>query len=410
MLAPLLYALFTIGTIMTIFYPGFGVCFLVAAFLTYPDAYAPLLANYRANLILAALIFINTTLRRIDRDKFNFIITAGAFVALAILSSLLSQYENRETLLYIYQYLKIFTLLFIILTYFNDIRGLLLLINTCIICCMSASIIAIYQVFFLKMDRGFGFGKDMDPNVFASFIVSLIPVTYYFFSTAKNKLFRQFYLISFIIMIGGVFTTVSRAALLAVLYIISAIFIKNIKKISTIFIAFILIYFFTNYALDWFKQRQTISTSVSGKTSLDTSSSSRLMFWTNAIKLWARHPVFGVGMDNYAQACRSELNIKGQRHGVHNTWLQVLAENGSIAFIFLIKIMMLCFKDLARLAKNEDSMFNEFANYLKVGLIALLICASFIGFISYYFLWIYLSLPVLLDKISQKTPVQLDRR
>jgi hypothetical protein len=64
-------------------------------------------------------------------------------------------------------------------------------------------------------------------------------------------------------------------------------------------------------------------------------------------------------------------------------------------------------KDLSRLKKHEDIFIKDFAKYLMLGLAGVLICSTFIGATVYYFYWICLTLPVVLEKISHNKTEQL---
>ena len=325
------------------------------------------------------------------------------------MSSFIGGFDNDIIVSHFYPYIKCYALIFIMITYINTTKELLLLIKTCVIACSMSSLMAVYQVLFLSKKRGFGFGDDLDPNVFSSFIVAFTPLAYYLFIHAKNKLFRYFYLTLFVFMMAGVMASVSRAAFIAILFIFSYIFFTNIKKVTTTLIIIIILYIFSNFALDKLKERETVNVSLSGKVYLDNSAGSRLLFWGYAIKLWFWNPIFGVGTNNFAAACRKEHNIN-IRAGVHNSWLQILAENGIIAFICLITMITISLKDLSRLKKHGDIFIKDFAKYLMLGLAGVLICSTFIGATSYYFYWICLTLPVVLEKISHNKTEQLVRR
>ena len=409
MIAQVIYLLFGTGVFLSFINPMLGICFLTVSLLTYPETYAPLLEDYHINLVLSVVIFINSIARRIDFRKKNYLITFGIFLAFVFMSSFVGGFDDFILENYLYHYIKCFALIFIMITYINTTKELLLLINTCVIICSLSAIMAVYQVLFLSIERGYGFGDNLDPNVFSSFIIAFTPLAYYLFLKAKNKLFRYFYLTLFVFMITGVMASVSRAAFLAVLFIFFYIFIANIKKVTTILIVFIILSIFANFAFDKLKQRDTVQVSLSGKARLDHSASLRLYFWGNAINLWFRNPIFGVGTGNFPIASRKEFGAQ-RLIGVHNSWLQVLSENGIIAFILLITMLTMSFKDLSRLKKHEDIIIRDLAKYLMVGLGGMLICSTFIGVASYYFYWIVLTLPIVLENISHNKTEQLVRR
>jgi O-antigen ligase len=119
------------------------------------------------------------------------------------------------------------------------------------------------------------------------------------------------------------------------------------------------------------------------------------------MELWFYHPIFGVGPNRFAEAVRTELGIPGMRHVVHNSFLQVLVEQGILGFIPFICIFILAYKAIFKLRKSDNPFYAELAGYLSISLSVYLLCCLAMSMQRYYLTWIYLSWPIVLEKISQ---------
>jgi O-antigen ligase len=273
---------------------------------------------------------------------------------------------------------------------------------SCVIFCTLNGGYGIYQQLFdvdLEKGRAGGLG-DIDQNVYASGLTAFLPIGYYFFLHGKNVI-RKGYLVALLSMVGGVFASVSRAAILALCYVGARLFFRNIKRISTFFIAGILVIVVLNFAVNWYQKRgvATVKKSFSGSTQLDASADSRFALWNYAFRLWLHHPVLGVGVYQYAESVRVELGVARHKQPAHNTFIEVLAEQGLVGFFFYMSVFVLSCRTLQRLSMHEELYIKELAGYLNIGFVGFLICSFFISNQWNYLLWIYLALPLLLEKV-----------
>lgn len=72
---------------------------------------------------------------------------------------------------------------------------------------------------------------------------------------------------------------------------------------------------------------------------LDGSSSNRMIYWKAGANMAARNPLFGVGFWGFNQnfplyAIDGNTGTEGKQMTAHSAWVQVLAENGPIGFLF----------------------------------------------------------------------------
>jgi len=87
--------------------------------------------------------------------------------------------------------------------------------------------------------------------------------------------------------------------------------------------------------------------------------SGRIEFYKEAWDAFQDYPLFGIGLGEYS-------SYTGIEHYVHNTYLQVLCEQGLIGFFFFIIAIFLSIRKAIDLVRREED--KSILNYLKVSL------------------------------------------
>lgn len=90
-------------------------------------------------------------------------------------------------------------------------------------------------------------------------------------------------------------------------------------------------------------------------------SSGRSQLFELAISQFVKHPLFGIGLGNFTK-------VTGAYTDVHNSYLQVLCEQGLVGFCMYIIPIISCFISTIKLAKNE--MSKEFSRNIRLSIIA----------------------------------------
>jgi O-antigen ligase len=384
--------------------PVYGICFLTFSFLVSLRENIPGAISYHTNLILAVILFFSVLLRGFGFRQKWVLILGVFFVCANFLSAFFCGIGDEGTK-YLTEYFKAVLFILIILGFISKKKDLMLLLKTLV---FGGICNALYAIFEQISGRALTYehaGRSMgligQPNRLAAVSIALVPIACFFFLRGENRLLRLFNIISICILITGIFYSVSRAGFLALLFVGACLVIKNRNKAATIAVLGIILIFFFTAAKSLFEQRgETIHTSASGKITIESSALSRLSFSRQAVMLWLRHPMLGVGPNRFAKASTDELGIR-TRHVVHNTYFEVLSESGILGFLPFIGIYVLSFRAIARLRKDGNEFFSELAWYLKISLLGIIICTLFGSFQRLFLLWIYLVLPVVLEKISQ---------
>jgi len=181
------------------------------------------------------------------------------------------------------------------------------------------------------------------PNILAYYFEILMPLILAMFLVEKNRWIKLYYLLLLPFGAAGLFTTLSRAAWLATAISLPAVLIvlhgKKLFRMNTLGTLFLLgtvmmvpLY----YAFPTIERRFTHT---------DYGSSSlRMPLNKAALSIIEQYPVIGVGMNNlgevfsrYDQTGHTRV-LKGAKNVVHNLYLLVWAEVGTVGFFAFLSI------------------------------------------------------------------------
>lgn len=84
----------------------------------------------------------------------------------------------------------------------------------------------------------------------------------------------------------------------------------------------------------------------------DDFSGGREFMWLRAISLYQEHPVFGIGLGNFA-------SVSGFDTDVHNMYLQCLCEQGMVGFILFLIFIMTCLIATIRSVRSASNQQNK---------------------------------------------------
>ncbi|HEX6649322.1 MAG TPA: O-antigen ligase family protein [Pyrinomonadaceae bacterium] len=254
---------------------------------------------------------------------------------------------------------------------------LLVLVATCI---LSINAIQDYRSGILALRgmriKGSIGGLFDNPNDLALHLVTVFPIALALLFSSRNVVTKIACVLTSLLTVGGIVVTFSRGGFLALLAASLLLLWKLARKSRGLVVpvAAALMVAFVVFAPGGYKQR--ISTTG------DESSIARFDDLKRSLYVALRHPVFGVGMDNY-------ILFSNTNKASHNAYTQVAAEMGAAAAVFYILFIIAPFKGLRRVEYQtyDDPSARRFF-YMSIGLQASLIgymVASF--FASVAFLW-----------------------
>lgn len=230
------------------------------------------------------------------------------------------------------------------------------------------------------------------PNVLAGFLVVSMSLLLLFSDFKKQKLQKLFFTAVLLVGTVALFATLSRIAIFAwgIIFIIwifqknhlPAVLQKFLFSQARVILFFILlvcgIVLVSNTFFPVFSRFSTLSLT-------DESFVQREVLNSSAWHMFASHPVFGVGLNNFLVNLPNFITPKTVFYlqPVHNIFLLVLSETGIVGFFFFIWFLVLTFRNIkyqiAKIKKNNQkiNMKNKFIIFFLV---------LFLGLFDHYFL------------------------
>ena len=184
-----------------------------------------------------------------------------------------------------------------------------------------------------------------------------------------QSFFKKKWVMNFIIIIFllAIFLTGKRmASVISVLLILACVFFSRRTNVSRKVLVFIVLIIFGYFLLQYFITNtdqfsdsaflKRFADSIEKASAGDDISSGRDILYERAWALWNREPILGIGANNYSK-------ISGMETSVHNTYLQVLCEEGLLRFpLFIMPLIIVFFRTIILLLKETS----ETNNYLML--------------------------------------------
>jgi hypothetical protein len=162
--------------------------------------------------------------------------------------------------------------------------------------------------------RGLGFIGD--PNDFGQLLVCVIPLLFIFWRSKKMTQNLMFVMLPVSVLLYGTFLTHSRGALLALISIAVVAARRRIGTLPALLLAGGI--FVAAMALHFTGGRDISADSGADRTAL----------WSSGMQMIKSHPLFGVGLGNFADNC------DGCGHTAHNSLVVCAAELGMFGLYF----------------------------------------------------------------------------
>ena len=142
----------------------------------------------------------------------------------------------------------------------------------------------------------------------------------------------------------------------------------------------------------------------------DETSIQRLAYWKFGMQIAQTNPVFGIGYENWINYCWFEnptgLGIQQKCEQAHNSFVQALAELGFPGLLITLLMVLHVFRKNRCTRQYADKHKNVFIKYMAHGLdggmVGFLISGFFISALYYPFIWVQVSMSVVLNEIAKK--------
>lgn len=222
----------------------------------------------------------------------------------------------------------------------------------------------LYRFFVLHEARDFDLRPTLhirhgDPNFLCLFFSMMAPLSFLkmqSFFKQKNYIRSSFSFLSGLLFIYCAFITESRMGLIALFVGLAALFltsqIQKIVKFFSLICLVAMVAFVANQSSDLTNRFSDIK---------DKSSTDRILTYENGLKSFITAPIFGVGMHAakktyYENSKFPDFQTNSKRLEIHSTYLNILAELGSVGFLIFCGLLIWCFHQIFK-CQSKDKYF-----------------------------------------------------
>jgi O-antigen ligase len=216
-----------------------------------------------------------------------------------------------------------------------------------------------------------------------------------------KKIARIIFLVSLMGFTAAIFMSSSRGALVALVITAAFGWLKNPKRIFAGLIVGLILLASVYLVSPAYKARLESAL----HPEQDETASIRLNLWKAGLRMFASHPILGVGPGNFPPAYYSEhsgVEVGKIITAPHNIFIQALSELGLMGLLPILALMIFLFRINARTRKllratGEDGQRRfeyRMATALDLALIAYVVSGSFLTVLYYPHLWVLLGMSV----------------
>ena len=259
---------------------------------------------------------------------------------------------------------------------------ILVLIATCVLCVNAINDYRTGQLALkgVRIKGSIG-GLFDNPNDLALHLVTMFPIALALSFGTRSLFLKLLYFATALLIVGGIVVTFSRGGFLALMFASVLLLWKLVRNARWVLapLAVALVVGFILFAPGNYKQRLS--------TTDDDSAAARFDDLKRSLFVASRHPVLGVGMDNY-------VLFSNANKVTHNAYTQVASEMGAAALVVYILFMVVPFKGLRKIEQQtfgnkSERRFFYVAVALQASLVGYMV-ASFFASVAYLWYIYYL--------------------
>jgi putative inorganic carbon (HCO3(-)) transporter len=275
-----------------------------------------------------------------------------------------------------------FTFFFLVVQLVNDRREIRRALRWFTASVAAAALYALWL--FLVAHAGYRVSGPLeDPNDFAYLLACTLPLTAYLISADRRR--RPLWGACFVVIAAAMLATFSRGALVG----IGALLVWGIvtRRIPTWALATGVVTAVIVAGLAFTIWKPLLDTALAQKKHIAQGNiESRQSLWAAAIKLSERRPLTGVGPGRFPKEARPLLRnnpIELEKPVTHNTYLEILAENGIPALLlfvaYLAGVWLLLRGAQRRARRRDDADGRRLATALQASLVIAIVAATFLS-------------------------------
>jgi len=238
-------------------------------------------------------------------------------------------------------------------------------------------------------------GLFSNPNDLALHLVTMIPLAVGLFFGSKGVLRKLIYAGCAVLFITGVVATFSRGGFVGLVCIMAALAWKLARKNRILFaiggLALVLLVVVAGPG--GYKSRVTEGT--------DASAVARTGELKRSIFLMSRHPLFGLGMNNF-------ILFSNTSHASHNAYTQVGSELGIPAMVIYILFLIMPLKRLGKVRHELESTHSRGRYYylsigIEVSLIGYMVTSFFLSVAYLWYVYFLVGYAIALRRLSEES-------
>jgi O-antigen ligase len=334
--------------------------------------------------ILGALLLVGYFLRALARDEdVRLPATLPALVAftMLVLLSLMLSGDADSGLNKTLRYLLFAAFTFLVVQLVRSRGELLVLLRVLVI---SSTAAAVYgTALFVTGNVERVSGPIGEANDFAYVLASVLPFGIYL--ALRDRRLKPFWIICCALLVGALFGTLSRGALVGVAAVILWAVATRRTRIAGVVAGAVVVLGVLLLAFTLWRpliDERLAAKSVVAQANVE----SREAYWSAALRMAADHPLLGVGPGRYGIESREYIlndPINITNPVVHNAYLEVLAEGGVptlIAFVaFIVGSWQLTVRARRRMQTQDDADGLRLVAAVQAALVAAIVSANFLS-------------------------------
>jgi O-antigen ligase len=198
-----------------------------------------------------------------------------------------------------------------------------------------------------------------DPNDISAFLLLVLPFAVKpFFSPIRKARRLIFPTVFFIVLLFLIYLAQSRGAIVGLLAFGACVVVdRSANKKRAVVLAMLLL--FAYLPAKMLLHREEGDLKESGR--------SRLIYWQTGIQMAIKHPLVGVGFNDFPNQYQNYLTEPiadefGKRTA-HSSWVLVLSENGFPGFLLFLSLYLLSLRRAFRIRKDNPEYFYSLITY-----------------------------------------------
>jgi hypothetical protein len=231
--------------------------------------------------------------------------------------------------------------------------------------------------------------SSYDPNDFAAYVASCIPIAIYFVGTKRSWIVRLGALGGIAILMYGLVLSGSRGGMVALTFAMGFILFsfdatRMPTKIGIAAVGLVTVLSVANE--EWYARMATLFNADDDYNV--TAEVGRTQTWKRGLGYFASRPMTGVGAENFPVAegllnplvQRERYGFGVQRNAAHNSYVQVLTELGIPGILLFLTMIYGAFRALGQgISLRVDRTERSLGQALRASLVAMLVAAFFLS-------------------------------